>query len=193
MIAVVILSAGASIRMGTPKANLKIGSTTFINFILSNLRFCEFNPVFIVTGYHHQEIAAAVHTELNYKILRNPEPQRGQLSSLQVAIRHFSREITGLLMILVDHPLVQEETYQKLFKTARQYPQSIIIPTYRKRKGHPVYFSNDFFPALMETSWTMGAREVIKENMQAVHYLPVLDKGILLDIDTPEDLRKYIG
>jgi molybdenum cofactor cytidylyltransferase len=194
MIAAVILSAGASSRMGTPKANLKIGDTTFINSILHKLQACGgYKPLCVVTGYHHREIVQAINTIFKCLIYRNPMPENGQLSSLQVAIRSFDRQVRGMLMVLVDYPLVREETYRELFNSARTHSQAIIIPTYRQQRGHPVYFSRRFFPALLETPLQTGARGVVKYNESAVHYLPVADPGILQDIDTPEDVKKYIG
>jgi molybdenum cofactor cytidylyltransferase len=191
MIAAVILSAGASSRMGTPKSNLKIGDTSFINSILSRLQSCGFKPIIIVTGYHHREIVKSIDKQFGGEILRNPKPEQGQLSSLQVAVRNFDQDITGMLMVLVDHPLVRENTYRELFKSARAHPRAIIVPTFRQQKGHPVYFSRRFFNDLLETPLSMGAREVIRKNMPAVYYLPVSDEGILQDIDTPDDLIKY--
>ncbi len=193
MIASVILSAGASARMGTPKSNLKIGNTTFINSILSKLQSCNATTIFIVTGYHHRQISQAIDSTYICKILHNSHPEQGQLSSLQLAIRNFDQQVTGMLMVLVDHPLVREDTYREVLKSAQANPQAIIIPTYRQQRGHPVYFSRKFFPALLETPLILGAREVIKNNKQFVHSLPVSDPGILQDIDTPADLIKYSG
>jgi molybdenum cofactor cytidylyltransferase len=191
MIASVILSAGASVRMGTPKANLKIGTTTFLNSILYKLKSCGSATIFIVTGYHHRQIVQSLDGTINCKVLHNTHPEQGQLSSLQLAVRNFNRETEGMLVVLVDHPLVREKTYRELFKSARANPQAIIIPTWQQQRGHPVYFSRKFFPALLETPMNLGARNVINNNLEFVHYLPVTDRGILQDIDTPEDLIKY--
>ena len=193
MIASVILSAGASARMGTPKANLKIGNTTFINSILIKLHSCGTAGIYIVTGYHHRQISQALDSINHCKILHNTNAEQGQLSSLQLAIRNFDRQITGMLVVLVDHPLVREDTYRELLKSARVNPQAIIIPVYQQQRGHPVYFGRKYFQALLETPLNLGAREVIKKNIQSVYSLPVSDPGIVQDIDTPDDLIKYRG
>lgn len=193
MIASVILSAGASVRMGTAKANLKIGNTTFINSILTKLHSCGTADIYIVTGYHHRQISQALDSTNLCKILHNTNAEQGQLSSLQLAIRNFDQQITGMLVALVDHPLVREDTYRALLKSARMNPQAIIIPVHQQQRGHPVYFGRKFFQALLETPLTLGAREVIKKNIQSVYSLPVSDPGIVQDIDTPDDLIKYRG
>ena len=193
MIAGVILSAGASARMGTPKANLKIGNTTFINSILSKLHSCGTAGIYIVTGYHHRQISQALDSINHCKILHNTNAEQGQLSSLQLAIRNFDRQITGMLVVLVDHPLVREDTYRELLKSARVNPQAIIIPVYQQQRGHPVYFGRKYFQALLETPLNLGAREVIKKNIQSVYSLVVSDPGVIQDIDTPDDLIKYRG
>ena len=193
MIASVILSAGASARMGTPKANLKIGNTTFINSILIKLHSCGTAGIYIVTGYHHRQISQALDSINHCKILHNTNAEQGQLSSLQLAIRNFDRQITGMLVVLVDHPLVREDTYRELLKSARVNPQAIIIPVYQQQRGHPVYFGRKYFQALLETPLNLGAREVIKKNIQSVYSLVVSDPGVIQDIDTPDDLIKYRG
>jgi molybdenum cofactor cytidylyltransferase len=193
MIASVILSAGASARMGTPKANLKIGNTTFINCILTKLHSCATAGIYIVTGYHHRQILYELDRTNPCTILHNTNAEQGQLSSLQLALRNFDQQITGMLVVLVDHPLVLENTYRELLESARVNPQSIIIPVYQQQRGHPVYFGRKFFEALLETPLNLGAREVIKKNSQSVFTLPVSDPGIVQDIDTPADLIKYCG
>jgi molybdenum cofactor cytidylyltransferase len=193
MITSIILSAGASARMGAPKANLKIGNTTFLNSILTKLHSCGSTGIYIVTGYHHRQISQALDRTNPCKILHNTNAEQGQLSSLQLAIRNFDQQVTGMLVVLVDHPLVREDTYRELLKSARLNPQAIIIPVYQEQRGHPVYFGRIFFQALLETPLTLGAREVIKKNNQSVYALPVSDPGIVQDIDTPDDLIKYRG
>ena len=193
MIAAVILTAGASSRMGIPKANLKIGDNTFLNSILYKIQRTGFNPVFIITGYHHQDICQAVDPVGEYKILQNPHPELGQLSSLQLVIRNLTLSVTGLLVVLVDHPLVKEKTYRELYSTALVCPEAIILPKYQDQTGHPVYFSRKFFPALLETSLQTGAREMVRKNQEEIIYLEVADRGIIQDIDTPGDLITYAG
>jgi molybdenum cofactor cytidylyltransferase len=191
MIAAAILSAGASSRMGVPKANLKIDGTTFLNSILSKINRSGFGPVYIVTGYHHQEIGRMVDPEGKYAILQNQNPAQGQLSSLQLVIRNLNERVAGLLVALVDHPLVGEETYCTLYSTAAAHPDAIILPKFQGRTGHPVYFGRRFFHALLETPLSSGAREVIRKNKGAILHLDVSDDGILRDIDTPEDLKTW--
>jgi molybdenum cofactor cytidylyltransferase len=193
MIAAVILTAGASSRMGVPKANLKIGDTSFLNSILSKINRNGFEPVFIVTGYHHQEISRSISPEGTYHILQNLNPEQGQLSSLQLVIRSLSETVTGLLVALVDHPLVQDDTYCKIYFAAKTHPDAIILPQYQGLSGHPVYFSRKFFSALLETPLQSGAREMVRKNQEAIIYLEVPDAGVIRDIDTPGDLITYRG
>jgi molybdenum cofactor cytidylyltransferase len=191
MIAGVILSAGASSRMGTPKSNLSIGNSTFLNTILNRLSSGGFKPLLVVTGYHHREIIDAIDPGYHCRIFRNPHPEQGQLSSLQIAIRNLNPDISGILMVPVDHPLVQEDTYRRIFHLALAHPQNIIVPRYREHNGHPVYFSRKFFPDLLESLPAAGAREIIRNNPADVIRLPLEDQGILCDIDRPEDLSRY--
>ena len=98
----------------------------------------------------------------------------------------------GFVLALVDHPLVELETYQKLYEMAKSKPDNIIIPEFFGQKGHPVYFGRPFFDSILQLPLTDGARVVIHENPDNVMYLPVEDEGILKDIDTPNDYQAEI-
>jgi molybdenum cofactor cytidylyltransferase len=193
MIATVILAAGYSTRMGEPKPLLKIDKKNFLEIILSNLHKLDLYAIYIVLGKQFDLIKNSVHVPENCYFLQNANPDQGQLSSLQIALHKIPNEVNGVLMVLVDHPLVTSQTYQKIFDAAHQKPDSIILPVYNKRRGHPVYFGRKYVQELMETPLEKGARFVVNNNSEAVMQLEVEDEAILMDIDTPEDYKKYVS
>jgi molybdenum cofactor cytidylyltransferase len=186
MIAAVILAAGNSSRMGKPKALLTINDTTFLNSILSRVRISKYRNIIVVLGQHHELIKKSILSKGAYDVIRNQHPEQGQLSSLQLALHCIKEDMIGALVVLVDHPMVSEKTYQLISKMASKQPDSIIVPTFAGRKGHPVYFSRKFFDALLEAPLDQGARYVVTNNKSDVIYVPVNDAGIITDIDTPE-------
>ncbi|MFP4496906.1 MAG: NTP transferase domain-containing protein [Vulcanimicrobiota bacterium] len=185
----VILTAGESRRMGKfPKALLKIEESTFIEKIIESQKGIEPAPenILIVLGFHREKIVQLLKEEEGYKFVINPKPDRGMLSSIKEAIQIMDGKVQGFLLSLVDHPLVKEETYNTIIKRAESNPGQIIIPTYRKQKGHPVFFPETVFEELLECPLEMGARKVVWNNQDRVKLVSVNDQGILKDIDTPE-------
>ncbi|MGH9593849.1 MAG: nucleotidyltransferase family protein, partial [Bryobacteraceae bacterium] len=105
MIAGIILAAGASSRMGTPKALLDYRGETFVGRLMRVLgAVCD--PVMVVLGYHAAEIGARV--PANVRVVLNPDPDRGQLSSLQTALAALPVEADGFAFVPVDSPAAEE-------------------------------------------------------------------------------------
>ena len=193
MICAIILAAGDSARMGRTKALLQIADQTFIELINQNVVKAGIKNIYVVLGRDEQKIVSRVNFEGNVHLLQNPDPDRGQLSSLQLCIPNLPEESRGFIMALVDHPLVLESTYQAICKCAEKDSDKIIIPSYQGRKGHPVYFGRKYYDQLTAAPLSEGARSVVRKNLENVVILPVTDIGILKDIDLPEDYNHYIS
>ncbi len=191
MIAGVLLAAGNSSRMGQPKALLPFNGVSFIDTILSNLNKAGCHPLISILGEKADLICKQTDVD-HFMCVNNPHPEQGMLSSLQLAIRQLPAKVTGFILSLVDHPAVQADTYQALYKKALDNPERIIIPDFFGQHGHPVYFGRVFFEALLNAPAHLGARHVVESNRNRVIYLPVDDEGVILDIDTPEDYNRLV-
>jgi len=123
----------------------------------------------------------------------NEAPSRGMLSSIQQGILACEDRCRGILLCLVDHPMVADATYQLVLEAAMDSPGHIIIPTYNQRGGHPVFFSREFFPHLMEAPLNLGARHVTQSNRDRVLRIATKDPGIRYDIDTPVIYKNILG
>lgn len=191
-IAGVILSAGDSKRMGQPKALLNLNGETFLNTIIKNLVAAYFDPLILVLGTNYELVKESLPDDNKINLLRNPNPEQGQLSSLQIAINELPPDCNGLLQTLVDHPLVKLSTYKFLYNEAQKKNDEIIIPVFRGRRGHPVYFGKKYFSDLLNAPLNRGARYVVDKYSKQVQHLEIMDKGVILDIDTPIDYQTYI-
>ena len=91
----IILAAGDSTRMGSPKAALATpDGQTFVTRIVGTLRDAGVTDLVIVTGRHHDAVVDAIAQQrllVSPRIVRNPDPSRGQLSSLLVGMDAWSR------------------------------------------------------------------------------------------------------
>jgi molybdenum cofactor cytidylyltransferase len=187
--------------MGRPKALLEYRGETFAGRLVRVLStLCD--PVIVVLGYHADEIQARV----GATVVVNRDPDRGQLSSLQTALRAVPDDIEGFLFIPVDCPTVADETIAELFRAFfGGNGSAIVIPRYQvfgdgqateersavplKRRGHPVIVPGALIAEFLALDPTEETRTVINRHSREITYVDVDDPGILADIDDPEAYR----
>ena len=145
MITAIILSAGESRRMGTPKALLPIKGNSFIEQLISDLKATKVGKVIIVLGYNPDEIQRRIQG-LEVTTLINKDYPKGQLSSLITALKFLEAEqidetIDGVLVHLVDHPFLNPSLVNEMIDQFYRSKKLIVVPTYHGKRGHPVLFS----------------------------------------------------
>jgi len=193
MIPAILLSAGDSRRMGTPKALLKLSDgDSFLEEIACNLQKSGFQPILLVLGKDASKIQPFVPEEIT-RVLVNPHPENGQLSSFQRGIRELPDDVPGCLMALIDHPLVALETYLKIAEHIGQNPDRIAVPSKDFKKGHPTYFPARFFREILHAPLETGAHRILKNHPEEIDYILVDDNGIFIDFDTPEAYKSYFA
>ncbi len=193
MIAGIILAAGASSRMGSPKALLDYRGETFIERLVRVLSLvCH--PVTVVLGYH----AAAIRTCIGdaASVVINPAPERGQLSSLQTALAALPPDAEGFLFTPVDSPAVEIETVERLAAEFRRRDPAtlLVIPRVQTpsgpKRGHPIFAARAIAEDLLALPATAMASDVIHRHIPETLYVDVNDPGILTDIDDRESYRR---
>lgn len=193
MIAAVILAAGESSRMGRPKALLPIDGKNFIEKIVDALSRSRIARTFVVLGHDAEEMRRKL-AHLPVTILINPDYKKGQLSSLQVAIRRLLREedCRGMLVHLVDHPYISASLVNLLIQRFEQEGKPIAVPRYHGKRGHPVIFARSLFHELLDAPQEQGAKAVVTAHRDETLEIETEDEGITLDIDTPELYREHV-
>jgi molybdenum cofactor cytidylyltransferase len=188
VIAGVILAAGASSRMGSPKALLEYRGETFVGRLVRVLGSVA-EPVIVVLGYQAETIRPAV--ARNARVVVNPAPERGQLSSLQTALAELPEAVEGFLFIPVDCPAPDPETVERVAAAFRGRPSAIqlVVPQFRGKHGHPVCASPAIARELLALPASAQARDVVHRHVSDTLYVDVDDPGILTDVDNPERYR----
>jgi molybdenum cofactor cytidylyltransferase len=189
VIAGIILAAGASSRMGTPKALLDYRGETFMGRLVRVLgESCE--PLIVVLGYHADVIRQQIPSVA--KVVINPDPSRGQLSSLQTGLAALPAEAHGFTFIPVDSPAVAEDTVAALARAFEQRkPETLfVIPRQSGKRGHPVFAAQSVAAEFLALPPTAEAREVVHAHVDRTEYVDVDDSGIFTDVDDPEAYRQ---
>ncbi len=193
MITAVILSAGESSRMGRPKALLPIDGQTFIERIVGALNQGGIERIIVVLGFNAEELRRQI-AHLPVEILINPDYRRGQLSSLQVAVRYLQtvENCHGMIVHLVDHPYIDPQLVRLMVRRFEESNASIVVPRHQGKRGHPVLFSSRLFAELLGAPMDQGAKAVVNGHRDDTLEIDTDDAGITLDIDTPDLYRQHV-
>jgi CTP:molybdopterin cytidylyltransferase MocA len=192
LLAAVILSAGASSRMGRPKALLPYRKSTFLEHLIQVTRHPRIGVTRIVLGSGADEIRAIAKLDDRLVVL-NPNWEQGQLSSICEGIRSLgSMKTEGIVLCPVDHPLVSSRLVSDLIGQFYSNRKSIVLPTYNKRRGHPVIFSSALYGDLLAAPADKGARAVVWAHAADVLEVPTDEEGVVLNINDPDMMRHAI-
>ena len=172
--------------MGRPKADLALAphGLTFAEAIAETLSASGVSVVRL--------IVAPGSGRRGVDVVVNPDPGAGMLSSIHCGLRALPHGLQGVLVWPVDHPLVGRATVVAMIDALRSSGAPIVVPTHDGRRGHPVLFSARVLPELLEADASRGAVAVVKAHDDRLE-LPVPDRGVLCDIDSPEDYERLVS
>jgi molybdenum cofactor cytidylyltransferase len=193
VIVAVVLSAGESSRMGRPKALLPIDGQTFIEKIVAALKQTKVGKIIVILGHNARELQSKI-SHLPVEILINTDYKRGQLSSLQLAVRNLQPDLEcdGMLVHLVDHPYLAPALVEEMIRRFYETKKRIIVPKFHGKRGHPVIFSNALFDEILSAPMEEGAKAVVNAHRAETLEIETEEEGIAVDIDTPELYQQHV-
>jgi molybdenum cofactor cytidylyltransferase len=193
LLAAVILSAGASSRMGRPKALLPYREGTFLEHLMEVTRDPRIEMTRVVLGAGAETIRAIANLDPSV-VTVNSEWEKGQLSSIRAGLRSLEGvDLDGLILCPVDHPLVSAILVSELVTKFYELKKAIVLPTYKGRRGHPVIFSKQLFGELLSAPEETGARAVVWAHAGEVLEIPTDEEGVILNLNDPDMLKRAIG
>jgi molybdenum cofactor cytidylyltransferase len=195
MIVGIILAAGASSRMGRPKALLPIGGETFVSRVCRTLTAAGAEDVLVVAGEEIEAVTAALHRAgLSARVIENRRRREGQLSSVLAGLAVADRPgVEAVIIHLVDAPLVTAGTVRAVMEAFRRTRAPVVRPVVNGRHGHPVLFARTVFDELRRADLSVGVSAVVRAHAADAYDVPVEDEGACRDIDTPEDYARLVG
>jgi molybdenum cofactor cytidylyltransferase len=191
----IVLAAGESSRMGQPKALLPFGpgGDTFVTRsirVLCNGGVSDVRVVGRPTDAVLRGVTATLGDMVRY--VENPQPERGQLSSLIAGI-DAAPAADAVIVLPVDIPQVRAETVAAVIAAATASRAPILRATHHGRHGHPVLFRRIVFDDLRHADPGLGAKAVLQKYATELVDVEVDDPGILHDVDRPEDYVTLFG
>lgn len=187
---VVILAAGASRRLGTPKQQVRFRQQSLLQRIIHTAQQTTAHPVVVVLGAFADIILPDMQDNEATTVI-NPNWESGMGSSIQTGIREIIRiddNVSNILILLCDQPFITPALLESLMAAHHRQNKGITACTYGTATGTPVIFNRQYFPALLALTGQEGAKKIILQHQDDVATIPFPD-GII-DIDTPEDLEK---
>jgi len=193
----VILAAGESTRMGTDKALLPWppatpGSApagqTFLSAAIQTL-YPFSDKVIVVVGKNENNLAPVVYAN-GASLVRNPEPDRGQFSSLQVGLQEVLNEGRDAAMVtLVDRPPAKTATLQTLRSAFADAGNDVwaVVPEYNGKHGHPFLMAREMIEAFLKAPPNASARDIEHQNLRHIAYVVVDDPLVTMNVDTPQE------
>ncbi|MGH9531684.1 MAG: nucleotidyltransferase family protein [Terriglobales bacterium] len=188
----VVLAAGESSRMGQEKALLNYRGVSLLGGAIESVRpYTEM--VIVVAGKNFDAISPVVYSAGAF-LVANPEPGRGQFSSLQVGLREvLNRGRDGAIVVLVDRPAPDPETVGRLREVFQQKTAEgiwAVVPEFAGRHGHPIVIGREMMEAFLRAPATSSACDVKNSLPGRVAYVPVDDPLVAVNINTPEDFAR---
>jgi molybdenum cofactor cytidylyltransferase len=190
----VILAAGESSRMGRDKALLPwppypaAATGTFLSAAIQ-LFEPHVDVVLVVAGANQQNLAPVVYAN-GASLVVNPDPVRGQFSSLQLGLHEvLNRGRDAAMITLVDRPPVSPATIQILsdaFDEALLHSKWAVVPEFQGKHGHPIFAGREMIEAFLRAPAASSARDVEHAHLERIAYVPVDDPLIAVNVDTPE-------
>lgn len=182
-IAIVILAAGSSTRMGQPKQKLNIGGKTFLQNAIDVASLTSCSVVLVVV--QSLEAADAFKIPTNVRLLVNADYAAGMATSIKVAVNVLEsyENIDALMIMNCDQPRISTPDLQQLIDVYK--PGCIVASTFGGTIGSPALFDRRFFPELQLLQGDRGAKSVILQNKSRL--IEVSMPGAQVDVDTRED------
>jgi molybdenum cofactor cytidylyltransferase len=190
--AILIIAAGQSKRLGSPKQLLSFEGETLINRQIRIITSAVDVPVFVVLGAHAESIEAQL-KDHEVTVVINDQWQEGMASSIRFGISSILKNdslIDGIMIVVCDQPYLEASLVQSMIRLQRESLKSIVACSYEGIVGTPVLFHKNMFEKLLALEGDTGARKIIKNNPDEVAILS-FEKGIV-DIDTIEDYQKLV-
>lgn len=188
----VILAAGESKRMGTPKMLLPFNGSTMIRNVIQNVSESDISKIMVVLGAHKEKISMEIE-KLPVRTCFNDDFRQGMLTSVKCGVRNLPSGFDAVLVFQGDQPLIRPATINKIINSYTSSNKGLAIPVYKNRRGHPPLVDKKYTIDIEKISPDKGLNTLAEQYSHDVLEVETDDPGILRDFDTYEEYLKEIN
>lgn len=189
MIWAVILAAGESRRMGRPKLLLPFGQETIIQTVIRNVVASSVDRTLVVLGAQRRDIEEKIRGFAVKKVFNRKYP-KGMFSSVLCGLGSLPRSARAAVLVLADQPGIPAGVIDSLVASFRRDKKGLVVPVYRKRRGHPLLLDLKYRREVEMLPPDIGLRGLLRMHPEDILEVRVSCPEILRDIDSPGDYRK---
>lgn len=169
--------------MGRLKQLLPLGSLTVIEHCAYTILSAGVSDVVVVIGPDGAAVSSAIEP-LPVRVAINPDSCSDMAASVRVGLNALIERASAVLVCPADHPLVLQETIQAMLAGHQKNPAAVIVPSHNRRRGHPTLFPREIIREIFDSD---SLRDLVSRHESLIQYLAVEDRGVVLDMDTPEE------
>lgn len=187
-IAILILAAGSSSRMGKIKQLLPWKDSTLLESVIRNAKLSKAGEVLVILGANAGIIKESIHKTNEVSIIENTMWRQGIGSSISCGINYLSdylQEVTAVLILLADQVLINTEYLNRMIEEYNPGKKDLIATKYPDKTGVPALFGEIYFQELAKLDKDHGAHFLLKKLSDKIYTLDTFGKTF--DIDTKED------
>ncbi len=186
MISAIVLAAGESTRIGTPKLLLQIKGKSLLQHVVDNALQSKVGEVIVVLGAEATKLRREL-KQRRVKIIENASYKEGLSTSLKVGLQAVSPQARAVLALLGDQPLISHDIIDALIDKYEESGSIMVAPVYRGRRGNPVLFDSSLIPELTKVTGDKGGREIIEKHLAQLATIDFESTMIGSDIDSWDD------
>ncbi len=189
----IVLAAGRSSRMGVPKPLLKVNSSFQMIDKIDKAKSCGAVQSVVVLGYHEARLRNffTLEDRSDVRVIRNTNPAADQTSSMKSALAVLDLKLP-VLMQIVDQPPLLQQTLNTIVSSGNNL-RKIRVPVYQGSWGHPPFYPSWFLKEIVKMSEDRGINSLYSFFQDKIETVPVDQREVLLDFDTPVDFIEYQG
>nr|WP_321401539.1 NTP transferase domain-containing protein [uncultured Desulfobacter sp.] len=185
MLGALIPAAGLSSRMGRYKPLLPLGRSNMIGTVIELFKTAGIHDIIVVTGHNHDRLAPVVEAA-GARPLFNPDFESGMFSSIRTGVAALPSGIDGFFLLPADTPAIRPATLDLIQKQFEAAKDKLIVPAFKGETGHPPLIPARMIPFITGAGPDANLRQILFSDPNRIIQLPVPDRGILMDADTPE-------
>ncbi len=188
----IVLAAGESRRMGSPKMLLPFKGSSMIERVIMNISGSEVNSIIVVVGALKEPLEELL-DKLSVKHCYNDKYMEGMLSSVKCGFRNLPLDVEAVLVFQGDQPLISSSIINRVIEAFRSSDKGILMPVYKGRRGHPLLIDKKYISEIEKLDAGEGLRSLAYRFSDNVLEVETDDPDILRDFDTLEEYKVEVN